>query len=834
MLLPFAQHLPLARAAWAARRDATWMPRFETTRTLARSLAPSPLPPDGAPSFDTAIDRLVAARLLAGSAPDWPRRDARGFDLAVRRVVDLAQALAQARAATPPAARPDWIAAARERLAGAGGPAQAERTLARLALEWSLAAACDDADRLFVHRAAGWVGVRVGGMDPLAEALLAEAGVPALWLDADRSPALPPVAAAIAECTGFEDEAQRAAATVLDHLQRGHATDAPIALIALDRSLVRRIHALLERSGVALADETGWKLSTTRAAARIMGLLRSASPRADTDELLDLLKSLPDTAGVDALEAVLRRRGWSAQQQVDAELLDGEARAAWQRGLALIEPLRAGGRASLVQWLGRLREALRRSGLADELATDAAGAQVLAALRCTDGAGDAAFSAAAGATQLVAAGFLGWVDGVLEQAPFRPPEDTQPEVVVTPIARASLRPFGAIVCPGADGNHLAGSMQPEPLLGDALATALGLPGAAARREAEQLAFAQLARSRRLSLLHRRADGSEPLGASPLLRRWQLAAAKTGSALAAAPDLRPRRALRAGPTLRPQPSAPALVPERLSASRYEHLRACPYRFFAVAMLKLDEAEELDDELEKRDAGTWLHAVLQRFHADRALRERDADLHRLLAIAADEARRRFGDGPSAADFLPYEAWFEGLAPAYVDWSRASEAEGWAVQASELELRAPLGIGGRPVLLDSRLDRVDGRRSIGGDEAGEHRRLIDYKLKGRKPLQDLVRIPFEDTQLAFYALLLAGAEGWPDGGLEAGYLALDGRDGVAWVPHRDVAESAQALQAGLAADIGRLRAGAALPALGEGAACEHCAARGLCRRDFWEPAR
>ena len=41
------------------------------------------------------------------------------------------------------------------------------------------------------------------------------------------------------------------------------------------------------------------------------------------------------------------------------------------------------------------------------------------------------------------------------------------------------------------------------------------------------------------------------------------------------------------------------------------------------------------------------------------------------------------------------------------------------------------------------------------------------------------------------------------------------------------------GLAQDLARLREGAPLPALGEGAACEHCSARGLCRRDHWAEA-
>jgi ATP-dependent helicase/nuclease subunit B len=42
---------------------------------------------------------------------------------------------------------------------------------------------------------------------------------------------------------------------------------------------------------------------------------------------------------------------------------------------------------------------------------------------------------------------------------------------------------------------------------------------------------------------------------------------------------------------------------------------------------------------------------------------------------------------------------------------------------------------------------------------------------------------------------------------------------------------LVAGLIDDFARIAGGATLPALGEGAVCEYCAARGLCRKDFWE---
>jgi ATP-dependent helicase/nuclease subunit B len=395
-----------------------------------------------------------------------------------------------------------------------------------------------------------------------------------------------------------------------------------------------------------------------------------------------------------------------------------------------------------------------------------------------------------------------------------------------------------------DAAHLGAGGAPEPLLGEALGAAVGLPGLSALREAERQSFAQLARVPWLTLLHRQAEGAEPVSASPLLMRWQLAAARVGRLLPEAADPREPRSVPLRPTPRPRPVAPALVPERYSASRYEALRSCPYRFYAGSMLGLGEAGELDDELEKSEVGTWLHAVLYRFHEERSAAGEGpcADLARLQGVAADEAGRRFGSGPASADFLPFEQWFEAIAPAYVNWLHRVEAEGWSMQGGEVELRAALppslGPDGGPIVIDGRLDRVDHRSvgpgpSGGALEPGEHLRLIDYKLKARAALQAQVRVPFEDTQVAFYAALLGAARGWPQGGIEAGYLALDGRDDLAWVAHKEVAESAQALLEGLSNDVTRLRAGAPLPALGEGAACDYCTARGLCRRDHWGPA-
>src|SRR5690606_9734407 len=103
-------------------------------------------------------------------------------------------------------------------------------------------------------------------------------------------------------------------ACVLAHLAQARA---PVALAATDRALTRRVSALLETAGVPVQDETGWTLSTTRAAAQVMALLRACAWDATSDVVLDWLKHCPaaDPHALRALERWLRRQGaghWSA------------------------------------------------------------------------------------------------------------------------------------------------------------------------------------------------------------------------------------------------------------------------------------------------------------------------------------------------------------------------------------------------------------------------------------------------------------------------------------------------------------------------------------------
>jgi ATP-dependent helicase/nuclease subunit B len=264
---------------------------------------------------------------------------------------------------------------------------------------------------------------------------------------------------------------------------------------------------------------------------------------------------------------------------------------------------------------------------------------------------------------------------------------------------------------------------------------------------------------------------------------------------------------------------------LSASACEALRACPYQFFALRMLGLKAADELDGEVEKRDYGTWLHAVLNRFHRARPSPVDVRDDAGALARAAVETQTDMGIPD--ADFLPFAATFERFAPRYVEWLHGRDRDGaqWLDGECEWTARPEAWRG---IAMHGVIDRID---SVAGDE-GPVTQLIDYKTGSAPALRDKVRQAQEDTQLPFYAALAIeqGKRAGEIGPLDAIYLSLDDAQKIVEVRHPGVERSAEVLVEGLSRDLARLRDGASLLALGEGVACEYCDARGLCRRDQW----
>lgn len=842
LLLPFAQHLAPARRAWM--QSGRWQPRIETTHSLAAALGPVPLAQPLQISFDAAVDALSARRLLQGQS--WAQAlaasDARAFELSLQRLVEAAHAWARVATQCAPAQREAFWAQARQQLQQQSGPGGLERALALVALEWAAADPRVPAtDALFELRPAAWMTLQCGGPDPLAQALLAHAedrGLPVLRLTADLLleqafvSGEPPGLLEHAVCEDFESLAQCSAAAVLQHLQAGRQ---PVALIAQDRVLIRRVRALLERQSVPIGDETGWMLATLPQATQLRALLRAARAQASLDDWLtalktDLVADLVQKHGGSALTSLelrCRALGWAKPAALRQDKLAPGSARLWAAAQQALVPLREGpSQRSLADWLLSLGEALQRLGASARLEAQDAGIQVLDALWLRRSPWpDSAHEAALQHTRLSYTDFLGWVDASLEAAQFAPKAAGPVAVLITPMARAMLRPFGAVVLPGADAQTLGPAPAGPALIADSQAEALGLPTLAQRREAQALTFAQLLRAPALTLLRCRSRGQGPLAPSPLLERLALALQAAGrSPMANWLDQRPVLALPRQPQPRSAAGAAGLLPAQLSASALDSLRQCPYQFFARVLLGLREPQELEAPADKRDYGTWLHAVLHQFHERRACGAPLADAELLLQAAQEQMREL---GLSEAEFLPFSASFERFVPLYLDWLVGHEAGGARYLAGELDRSiqpfAPLGQPLQDLVLKGRIDRVD--------SADDAQLLIDYKTGGASALKAKVASPLEDTQLAVYALLM-GAEA---GGAEqrACYLALDEAKGVETFVHPDVGRSAAVLAEGLAEDLTALHGGASLPALGEGQACDYCEMRGLCRRDDWSTA-
>lgn len=821
-LVPYAALLPWARKALAAAGG--WQVRVETPLTLRESLAPPLQPVAGSVCGDPVRDRLQAAALLRRIP--WGRereqRDAAGFRHLATLLADAAAVLAARGAVCAPAAREVWWQRVRTALPGVGGPAALETSLLRVAVEWAALPGPAASDVLHGLRPSAWIVLRLGGIDELAESVAAASGLPALVLQADPDPDRPFEAALRAAgegarwplqgrhaCVDLESEAAATAEVVCRGLD---AHGGPVALVATDRLLVRRVRALLEIAGVSISDETGWRLSTTAAAAQLMALLRAARPDARRDELLEWLKATPQ--GRQGWVSVLERRWRSNRSGIGDR--EREAEHLWNEVQWPLRALRESPHRTLADWLGVLDHCWHR----DESRPDAAAVQRALHLREPD----AAWLELAAQARMDLVAFANWVDETLDAANLEPPRDAQADVVLTPLARALGRPHAHVVLPAADVRTL-GAAAPDPsLITPALARSLGLPDADVDWQRRGLAFAQLLRSERLTVLRRQHDGIEPLAASPLVHALAAEAAALGRPWPESSWSTPSVSVARQPWRPVEPRAARRLPARLSATAVEALRDCPYRFFVRSVLRLSQADELDAEAGKRDYGTWLHAALHVYHRDAeaaAGEDRAAAAERLRRVSAQCALELELD---EADLLPYRASLERLLPDYLDWLERRRLEGWHWHAGEAWFEsdppalAPRGLQGR-------IDRIDLR-------AGGAAEVIDYKTGAAANLRQKVRQPLEDTQLIFYAALLRTAR--PDlAAVSACYVGLDDAEAPAVVAHPGVEQHVVPMLEGLASDLDAIDAGVPLRALGEGAVCAYCEARGLCRRDH-RPAR
>lgn len=640
--------------------------------------------------------------------------------------------------------------------------------------------------------------------------ILASGGQLAVSFKVVEAPAEPQLYCA----ANLEDEAQHGANTVFEWLRSGCSC---IAIIAQDRVVARRMRALLERAQVQVADETGWKLSTTRAAATLIALLELASSRGDSVALLDLIKS-PFVFANDAqrqdmllcIEEVIRREnilgGWDKLHRTMVRHVHA------QRTLQHIEKQVSAlsGKRTLAAWSQTTSHVLQQLGIQGAFLQDHAGRQVLAQLeQITFGSGEItqAFS------------FHEWralINMQLEKAPFVPVSPDR-RVIMLQLAGAPLRQFDAVLMVGADGDHFPSRTTETLFFANAVRRELGLTTREQRECSQLREFAEmLCANERVVLSWQAHKNGEPNAASAWLLRLNLARAHAGlDALKQHVIAAHREWLNATPISAPFPAAPDLVPRTLSASGYGSLVACPYQFFATRMLGLSELDDLSDMPEKRDYGNWLHLALKQFH-ERVRDEQVPNGEReqlLRAVSADIFQQEIGKNGAALGW--YVRW-QALIPEYVEWCASREADGWHFLSAEEWREVELHWPGGTLTLRGRIDRIDVHTS------GE-RAVLDYKTKKAPDLKKRIA-DGEDHQLPFYGLLEKQQ-------VQSGvYVPLDGGASKGAPEAEDFEQWQVMLKTRIEQAWSAMAAGAPLPATGAESACQYCDVRGVCRKGAW----
>jgi ATP-dependent helicase/nuclease subunit B len=595
-----------------------------------------------------------------------------------------------------------------------------------------------------------------------------------------------------------------------------------IALIAPDRLLARRLRALLERRDILVQDETGWAFSTAAVSHVVERWLKLAGDSFSYVDLLDLLKSpfvfadaVPQRLqAAHELDAAFRRHGAPDGLASHIALARREGLQASLVLLQRIERARAAWsskRMPLAEWTRRLLESLGEIGAEVPLRADPVGAQLLTLLETL------ARDSAGHAKRYALADWRRWLFLHLEQATFRDVTVSSP-IRLTHLAAAHTRDLDAALVLGVGAAHLPGKPA-AGIFNDAVRSQLGLPGAREKEELARAAFADLlARVPRVALVWQSEIDGEAAPLSPWLLQldaFHRAAWGDGLARGEVVSGNGHDVAATSPPLA-WPSADA-VPARLSVSAWQSLVACPYQFYARHLLRLNERDEVPEEMDKRDYGTLVHRILARFHAAHPV---------LSASSADELGASLlqlsldGFAVAEAEAYPASAWrmrWSKHIAAYVDWALAREAAGYRYESAETPFAREVVWGeGQVTRLEGRADRVD--------RHGDAVALLDYKTQARQTLNKKLDANAEDVQLTAYAWL-AGATGFVT---EAGFVTLD-EDKIGtldWVV--DLPAAAEAEGERLRAVLAGMAQGLPLPAQGVPQVCAWCEMRGLCRRE------
>ena len=675
----------------------------------------------------------------------------------------------------------------------------------------------------------------------------------------------------------FEELAWVAAKTIESHLV---AKKKNIALVAQDRLAARRARALLSRLGKSLRirDETGWKLSTTRAAAAFdsfLELIRAPKEGPSASVLLeflqnpyfDLAHSLHKSPEVcvgliaqleDILLATQARSGWETfvaaidkangyasthggtpnEQLIDLIRFAKKLHLAWQS--PLLECSSA---------YSQLQNNLQEAGMAQRLDKDAAGKQLLEVLKRFDLSG--------GPYQDLKMRLPEWLSllkTVIEEASYEEAgKEAEATLSILPLSSTRLREFDAVVLVGCDEQQLPAFSEPPLFFSDALNRYLKSSTITAQYIQQARDLSQLLVSCKSVdfIWQSKSKSGEPLRPSAWIQRlqavlkkkmpWEVVEAKLKSYEGQSQPIQKSVTI---------PAQDLKIPTTVSPSAYKALRDCPYRYYVSNLLGLRKAKEFEEGFDASLAGQTLHAILKNFF--QALKTEEKKSHSTIHDGGDARRQWMIDHLMQFSEKEFEKLIAGDArilgalrdwqkqiPSFVDWQLKRENEGWRYHDAELPIGFNLSItdpngGKQDIRIAGRADRFDIHVSDVSAAA-----VIDYKNQKIKKITQRAENILDDPQLLIYA------RGATENPIEA---RIPGRavEQAEWVALRaDLKDAEKIVRAHpvedmpavmaefseqVVNDLNDLWARKPMTAFAPDGVCKYCDARGICRKGAW----
>lgn len=552
-------------------------------------------------------------------------------------------------------------------------------------------------------------------------------------------------------------EAQTIALAMREALETPART---VALVTPDRTLARRVSALLERWDIQADDSAGKPLAELPAGTLLLAIASAITEELAPVPLLALLKH-PLVGGqgdgrlrwlddVRLLDLALRGpRPGSGLDGLERHFVvkDQEERscsgclAAWHRIRPVLEPLAVGAQDS--------------ASLADVIALIVRSAESLAGdggWRGSDGrmASDLLSELQASPESRLLAvereGLPAVLAELLAGRSLRPPYGGHPRVFIWGLLEARLQQADLMILGGLNEGVWPALPKPDPWLAPKIRSNLGLAGLEFRIGLSAHDFASALGARYVLITRARRDGRSPTVASRFLLR--LDAISGGLPR----DIRRERITAAlddpgppTPVERPAPRPPAEQrPKTISVTAVDRLNADPFAFYAQAILKLRSLDAVDADHSAAWKGSAVHTVFEEWlledQCDPAKLKPRAE--RLLAGEAIHPMLRALWGPRLFEAI------ESLAELEKN-NRDGGREPLAAEASGQATLAGVAVHGR-------VDRID-RLADGGLV------VIDYKT-GAPPTPKAVNKGFA-LQLGLLALIARaggfdGILGQPEG--------------------------------------------------------------------------